>query len=94
MALQVGDDVKTGRLAALQDVLHRQQTAFNSACVGRRLDILVEKPGRHQGQLVGRSPYLQSVHLEGGRHRIGDMVTVTIDGVGANSLSAHIRAAA
>jgi tRNA-2-methylthio-N6-dimethylallyladenosine synthase len=58
------------------------------------MDILVEKPGRHDGQLIGRSPYLQAIHIDGRGHRIGDMVTVTIDGVGANSLSGHIRMAA
>jgi tRNA-2-methylthio-N6-dimethylallyladenosine synthase len=94
MALQVDDEVKSERLAILQDLLHRQQLAFNAACVGRRMDILIEKPGRHPGQLVGRSPYLQPVHLDGVGHRIGDTVTVTIEAVGANSLSAHIRAAA
>jgi tRNA-2-methylthio-N6-dimethylallyladenosine synthase len=89
MALQVEDETKTARLADLQDLLRRQQRAFNHACVGRRMAILIEKPGRHPGQLIGRSPYLQSVHLEGGGEAIGDTVTVTIDDVGANSLSAH-----
>jgi tRNA-2-methylthio-N6-dimethylallyladenosine synthase len=47
----------------------------------------VEKPGRHSGQVIGRSPYLQSVHFEAGDARIGDMVTVTISGTQPNSLS-------
>jgi tRNA-2-methylthio-N6-dimethylallyladenosine synthase len=53
--------------------------------------ILLEKPGRHAGQLIGRSPYLQSVYIDAREHVIGDMVNVTIDRVGSNSLSAHIH---
>jgi tRNA-2-methylthio-N6-dimethylallyladenosine synthase len=55
------------------------------------MPILLEKPGRHPGQLIGRSPYLQSVYLDAGTYAIGDMVDVTIDAVGSNSLSAHIQ---
>ena len=55
------------------------------------MPILLEKPGRHPGQLAGRSPYLQAVHIDGAGYQIGDMVNVTIDAVGGNSLSAHIR---
>jgi tRNA-2-methylthio-N6-dimethylallyladenosine synthase len=58
------------------------------------MPVLLDKPGRHPGQLAGRSPYLQAVHLTAENARIGDIVDVTIDGVGANSLSAHIQAAA
>jgi tRNA-2-methylthio-N6-dimethylallyladenosine synthase len=94
MAFQIDDAIAAERLQVLQDLLHRQRHAFNAACLGRRMDILVEKPGRHDGQLIGRSPYLQAIHIDGRGHRIGDMVTVTIDGVGANSLSGHIRMAA
>jgi tRNA-2-methylthio-N6-dimethylallyladenosine synthase len=60
---QVPDDVKVARLAELQALIDRQQAAFNVACVGRVFDVLLEKPGRHPGQLTGRSPYLQPVHL-------------------------------
>jgi tRNA-2-methylthio-N6-dimethylallyladenosine synthase len=93
-AQQIAEAVKEERLARLQDLLQHQQRAFNAACLGRRMDILIDRPGRHEGQLVGRSPYLQPVHFDGRNHRIGDTVTVTIDGVGANSLSAHIGATA
>ena len=57
---QVPEPVKAERLAELQALLQQQQRAFNAACVGRVLPVLFEKPGRHDGQLVGRSPYLQS----------------------------------
>jgi tRNA-2-methylthio-N6-dimethylallyladenosine synthase len=84
---QVPESVKAERLAALQALLARQQREFNAACVGRVLPVLLEKPGRHQGQLVGRSPYLQSVHLPAAPDRVGDVVPVLISGAGQNSLS-------
>ncbi len=65
---------------------------FNRACVGRVLPVLLEKPGRHAGQLVGRSPYLQSVHLTADRERVGDIVPVLIAGAGQNSLSGTVAA--
>jgi len=91
MADQVPDEIKSDRLARLQALLGTQQQAFNQACLGREMPILLEKSGRHPGQLVGRSPYLQSVYIDAGTHAIGDMVNVTIDAVGSNSLSAHIQ---
>jgi tRNA-2-methylthio-N6-dimethylallyladenosine synthase len=92
MAQQVPDEIKSDRLARLQALLGTQQQAFNQACLGREMPILLEKPGRHPRQLVGRSPYLQSVYIDATTHVIGDMVNVTIDAVGSNSLSAHIQA--
>ena len=63
---QISDDVKADRLARLQSLLNAQQTAFNASMVGRKLDVLWETPGKKAGQIVGRSPYLQAVHAEGG----------------------------
>ncbi len=60
---QVGEAVKAERLARLQALLGEQQLAFNRASVGRRLAVLFERPGRKPGQFIGRSPYMQSVHL-------------------------------
>ncbi len=87
---QVPQEVKSERLARLQDLLARQQQAFNAAFVGRSFDILLEKPGRHRGQLVGRSPWLQAVHVQARGHAIGDIVPVRVERAGKNSLSAHI----
>ena len=53
------------------------------------MPVLLEKPGRQQGQLIGRSPYLQSVHMEAGNLHIGDIAKVTIKSIGPNSLSGH-----
>jgi tRNA-2-methylthio-N6-dimethylallyladenosine synthase len=87
---QVPEQVKSERLSRLQALLNEQQCQFNDTCVGREFDILLERPGRHTGQLVGRSPYLQAVHVEARGARIGDMVAVRVEKAGANSLSAHI----
>jgi tRNA-2-methylthio-N6-dimethylallyladenosine synthase len=91
---QVPEEVKSARLQELQALVHGQQTAFNSALVGRIVPVLLEKPGRDPGQLVGRSPYLQSVHLEGDSTLIGRIVDTHITGVGTNSLSGHYARAA
>jgi tRNA-2-methylthio-N6-dimethylallyladenosine synthase len=88
MAGQVDQDVAAERLSRLQALLAQQQLAFNASIVGREIDILVEKPGRHPGQVIGRSPYLQSVHCHGGEALIGRMIRVVVDGAGANSLAA------
>jgi tRNA-2-methylthio-N6-dimethylallyladenosine synthase len=89
-AEQVPEPVKAERLAALQGLLQEQQRAFNTACVGRVLPVLFEKAGRHPGQLVGRSPYLQAVHAAAGLERVGDIVPVTIGGAEPNSLAGVI----
>ena len=78
----------------LQGVLQRQQRAFNEGCVGQVLPVLFEKPGRHSGQLVGRSPYLQSVHAEVAQERIGEIVPVMIHAAAQNSLAGVIAEAA
>ena len=87
---QVAERVKSERLAALQLLLARQQREFNEACVGRVLPVLFDKPGRHEGQLVGRTPYLQSVHVVAGTERIGEIVPALISGASANSLSGSL----
>ncbi len=84
---QVPEDIKSERLVRLQALLVEQTAAFNRACLGRKLDVLLEKSGRQAGQLIGRSPYLQSVHLEANGLKVGDIANVTIKSVGPNSLS-------
>ncbi|MEI7601164.1 MAG: tRNA (N6-isopentenyl adenosine(37)-C2)-methylthiotransferase MiaB [Aestuariivirga sp.] len=86
---QVSESEKSARLQELQALLHAQQTAFNAAMVGRTVPVLLEKRGRDPGQLVGRSPYLQSVHLQADEGLIGTIVDTHISGVGTNSLSGH-----
>ena len=88
---QVPDEVVAERLARIQALIHAQQTAFNRSCVGRSLPVLLEKPGREPSQLMGRSPYLQPVHVNGQKAQIGAVLEVKIDSVGTNSLSGHIE---
>jgi tRNA-2-methylthio-N6-dimethylallyladenosine synthase len=83
---QVPEDVKSERLQRLQETIDRQQEAFNQSCVGRTFDVLFEKPGRHNGQLVGRSPYLQPVPVAAPLSLIGEIAAVTITQVVGNSL--------
>jgi tRNA-2-methylthio-N6-dimethylallyladenosine synthase len=83
---QVPEPVKNERLARLQAAIDRNQTAFNASCLGSTLDVLLEKPGRRPGQLVGRSPYLQPVHIILPEDQIGDIVPVRITELGRNSL--------
>lgn len=60
---QVPEDKRSERLAMLQDLLNAQQVAFNQASVGKTMPVLLERPGRQANQLVGRSPFMQAVHL-------------------------------
>ena len=85
-ARQVPEDVKSARLLELQALLAAQQGAFNASCAGRVMDVLFEKPGRKAGQAVGRSPYLQPVHVDGAGDLIGQIRTVRIAEVLSNSL--------
>jgi len=93
---ELGDHVEphvaTERLAELQALLREQQTAFNADCVGRTMDVLLEKHGRKPGQLAGRSPFLQAVHLQADPALLGTVRTVRIDGLGTNSLNGQLVA--
>jgi tRNA-2-methylthio-N6-dimethylallyladenosine synthase len=83
---QVSEAVKAERLGRLQNLLEMQRQAFNRGTVGQTLDVLLEKPGRHPGQMAGKSPYLQPVQFQSDRHAIGEIVTVRITQAGSNSL--------
>jgi len=86
MAGQIPEDVKTERLRRLQDLLEAQRQAFNRALVGRAFGVLFEKPGRIEGQIQGRAPYLLPVQVMGPSHLIGKVERVRITDVSANSL--------
>lgn len=83
---QVPEAVRAERLAALQDLLAAQQTAFNQAAVGRPMSVLFERPGRRAGQLVGRSPYNQAVHAAAPDACLGDIATIDIAACKSHSL--------
>jgi tRNA-2-methylthio-N6-dimethylallyladenosine synthase len=86
---QVPEERKDARLQELQALLRRQQQDFNQSCAGRVLDVLFTAPGRHPGQVAGRSPYLQPVHMMGPPSLIGTQTPVKIGRAHANSLSAE-----
>jgi tRNA-2-methylthio-N6-dimethylallyladenosine synthase len=87
---QVPEEIRDQRLDRLQALLRDQQQAFNTTMIGRRLPVLLEKLGRHEGQLIGRSPYLQSVHLEAPEASIGQILPVDILALFPNSLAGRL----
>src|SRR5580658_183478 len=86
MTDQVDEAVKSQRLHRLQHAIDDQQATFNRGCVGRTFDVLFERPGRHPGQIVGRSPYLQPVQVEAPASLIGGTAPVTVTEIASNSL--------
>ncbi len=89
---QVSEADKARRLTQLQTLLETQHVAFNDACHGRECEVLIERPGREPGHMLGRTPYLQACRVDGKRATIGDMVKVRIESVGAHVLTGHIMA--
>ena len=89
-AAEMGDQVPPGeqaeRLQRLQAVITRQWRAFNAQSLGRTVEVLLEKPGKLPGQLVGRTPYLQAVQVMAPAAMIGSLVRVTITEIGSNTL--------
>ena len=86
---QVAEEVKSERLERLQALLLKQQGEFAKSCVGKVIELLLEKPGRNEGQVIGRSPWLQSVNVDAKTSQIGDIIPVRIIGTGPNSLFAE-----
>ncbi len=87
---QVPEEVKMERLYRLQALITEQQAAFNQSCIGKILPVLLDKPGRNEGQIGGRSPYLQAVHVDAPVSLIGQMRMVEITGLSKNSLQGRI----
>jgi tRNA-2-methylthio-N6-dimethylallyladenosine synthase len=88
---QIAPEVMDERLQRLQALLNEQQYAFNQQTVGRTTDILLERKGKLDGQLIGKTPWLQSVHIISPDLEIGDLVEVEITQAGPNSLTGQIR---
>ncbi len=91
---QVPEEVKSERLRQLQQLLSAQQLDFNRSFVGKTLSLLLERPGRNPGQLVGRSPHLQAVHVDANGFNIGDIVDVSVKVASSNSITGEIETAA
>jgi tRNA-2-methylthio-N6-dimethylallyladenosine synthase len=90
--LQVPEAEQDARLQELLSVLNAQQQDFNRAAVGLVLPVLLEKPGRRDGQLVGKSPYAQAVHVEASPEQTGTVVEARITDIGRFSLRGEIEA--
>jgi len=82
----VPDAVQIERLARLQAAIDAQQEAFNRRAVGGSFEVLFEKAGKYPGQLVGRSPYLQPVHVAASAALIGEIRRVSIHDIDRYSL--------
>lgn len=87
----IDEAVKSERLARLQKLLNEQQLAYNQTFVGKEVDVLLEREGKREGQLVGRSPYMQSVFVPSPSHRIGRIATVIVQEGNANSLRGELK---
>jgi tRNA-2-methylthio-N6-dimethylallyladenosine synthase len=87
---QVPEPEKVRRLKELQAVLREQQGAFNAGCVGREIPVLFTGVGRHPGQIAGRSPWLQPVHVDGPPSLIGRVRYAKVLAANPNSLTARL----
>ena len=89
---QLPDAIKIARLSRLQNVISGHQTSFNTAHVGKVMPVLFDRRGRRPGQLIGRSPYLQSVHAQLDSAWLGKILEVEIAAAGPNSLAGVVHA--
>ena len=87
MDAQIPKAVMDARLQALQAAINAQQQAFNTASVGTTTQILLERRGKLPDQFIGKSPWLQSVHVVGADVAIGDVIEVELTAAGPNSMA-------
>ena len=91
---RIAEPLSDERLARLQALIKTQQDDFNRAAIGRVLPVLFERDGRHEGQLIGRSPYMQGVHAVAPAALKGRVADVEITGTQPNSLAGRLVASA
>lgn len=84
---QIEEKVKKERLEILQNLLFSYQLRFNTESIGKTMPVLFDMKGRHKGQLIGRTPYMQNLHAELGKEYLNKIVPVKITGANTNSLS-------
>jgi tRNA-2-methylthio-N6-dimethylallyladenosine synthase len=84
---QVPEEVKVERLARLQELINAQQVQFNAATIGRECDVLLEREGKFAGQMIGRSPWNQSVHIDDCANQSNKIVRVRIIAAHGNSVT-------
>lgn len=90
----IHDAVASERLARLQALINEQQLAFNQSCVGKTLPVLFDRKGKKEGQLVGRSPYYQSVYVDLTESHFGEILPIYIEKGFDNSLTGTLQIAA
>jgi tRNA-2-methylthio-N6-dimethylallyladenosine synthase len=83
---QIAPEIMDDRLQRLQARINTHQTAFNRASLGKQTEVLIERRGRYDGQMIGRSPWLQSVHVETDAEP-GELVSVALTAAGPNSMT-------
>jgi tRNA-2-methylthio-N6-dimethylallyladenosine synthase len=89
--LQVPEEIKARRLQEVQDLLLKQQLTFNQNTMGKTIPVLFEKKGRHEGQIIGRSPYMQAVFVEGTERLLNQISMVKIEKTLQNSLNGSVE---
>ena len=87
---QVSEEIKIERLSELQMILNEQQLSFNKKFIGKKFDVLLERRGKKDNQLVGKSPYMQAVHILTKDSKIGDIVKTQILNADKNSLNGSL----
>ena len=90
MSGQVEEKVKKERLDILQNLLFDYQTKFNESCIGKVFEVLFEQKGRHKGQLIGRTPYMQNLHAKADKNMLNNIVKVRVTDATTNSLSGEV----
>ena len=90
MPNQVEEKVKKQRLEELQNLLFSYQEKFNLSCIGKTMSVLFEQKGRHKGQLVGRTPYMQNLHADADKSLLNKIVNVKVVEATTNSLSGKV----
>lgn len=87
MPEQVEEKIKRQRLDILQELLSSMQLKFNRKCLGKTMPVLFEYKGRRAGQLVGRTPYMQNIHVEIGKEFLNQIVDIKVTEAATSSLS-------
>ena len=87
---QIEESIKGKRLALLQTLLNRSGEQFNESCVGREIDVILDRAGKQKNQMIGRSPYMQSVHVSNAAHKAGKMARVKILTATGSSLKGEL----
>jgi tRNA-2-methylthio-N6-dimethylallyladenosine synthase len=90
LTTQIPEDVKSERLARLQELIMKEQKEFNESCIGKTMPVLFQDSGKYEGQIMGRSPYMQSVYVNAKTDLIGTIQNVKIIEAGQNGIGGKL----